>query len=71
MQPNPSEGGSSASSGDLFDLDLPEVGEGEAPLPLGEVSYEQARAHAILLIRSGLVAPTARPAPSPEPFRMD
>jgi len=71
MQPTRPDSGSSASSGDLYDLDLPEIGEGEGPVPLREVSYEQAKAHAILLIQKGFVAPSARPDPSSEPFRMD
>ncbi|MDD5200349.1 MAG: hypothetical protein PHC88_11175 [Terrimicrobiaceae bacterium] len=64
----PSANGSAATSGSLFDLDLPVVREGEAPWPAPAPSYETMLAHARFLLDSGLALERR---PNPEPFVLD
>lgn len=68
MPPTPSANDSCKTSGSLFDLDLPVVGESESPLPLEEPSYELMCQHALFLLRSG-GQPVSQP--NPEPFVLD
>ncbi len=67
-----SKSDSSATSSGLFDLNLPEVGAGEGPLPNPEPTFETQIEHAMFLL-------STRPPDfyekrlarmSPEPFRL-
>ena len=70
METKKSNGVSDRISVDLFDLNLPEVAEGEGPLDLPEPTYEAMREHALFLLRS-LGSTVERSSPSPEPFVLD
>lgn len=70
MDQTPSANSSAATSGSIYDLDLPVVREGEEPLPLEEPSYELQRAHALWLLRA-TTPPHPPSIPNPEPFTLD
>lgn len=65
--------GAEPGPADIYDLDLPEVAEGEGPLPWPEPSYAMQIEHArFLLIGRPPEFFAARLAQvNPEPFRMD
>lgn len=67
MPYQPSENDSSETLGNLFDLNLPVVREGEGPLPAPRPTWQAKMAHAEFLRRSGLAV---RRKPNPEPFVM-
>jgi len=67
-----SKSASSATSGDPFDLNLPEIGEGEGPLGHPEPTFEEQIAHARFLLTT--IPPDfyerRRGSMNSEPFRL-
>ncbi len=69
--PHPaSKNDSSANSGDLFDLNLPEVGPGEGPLPHPEPTFDEQIAHARMLLAWRNGRPADHPPRQNERFEM-
>jgi hypothetical protein len=65
-----SENDSSATSSDLFDLNLPEIGPGEGPLDHPEPTFDEQIAHAKMLLAWKNGHPNDHPPRQTERFEM-
>lgn len=69
--PHPaSKNDSSATSADLFDLNLPEIGPGEGPLAHPEPTFAEQIAHATMLLSWKNGRPAGYPPRQNERFEM-
>jgi hypothetical protein len=65
-----SENDSSATSSDLFDLNLPEIGPGEGPIDHPEPTFDEQIAHAKMLLAWKNGRPADQPPRQNERFEM-
>ena len=70
MPRSASKSDSSATSNDLFDLNLPEVGPGEGPIGHPEPTFEEQMAHAQMLLAWRNGRPADHPPRQTERFEM-